>query len=132
MINTAVQPQVEAKTGTTLPRIMLHLEGLAMLMAALVLYSRVSGEWGAFVLLLLTPDLSALGYLAGVRVGSITYNAVHFYAAPIALGLVSLLGGWSLGLSLALIWFAHIGMDRLLGYGLKYPTNFKDTHIGRS
>lgn len=132
MINVVSQSQVEAKSGMTLPRMLLHLEGLAVLMAALVLYGRVSGEWGVFILLLLTPDLSALGYLAGVRVGSITYNAAHFYADPIVLGVVSLLGGWSLGVSLALIWFAHIGLDRLLGYGLKYPTNFKDTHIGRS
>jgi hypothetical protein len=25
----------------------------------------------------------------------------------------------------------HIGMDRALGFGLKYETDFKDTHLGR-
>jgi hypothetical protein len=84
-----------------------------------------------FALLLLAPDLSMLGYVAGPRVGAVVYNVFHAYPLPAVLGIFGLLGGSPLVLAVALIWLAHIGMDRLLGYGLKYPTEFKDTHLGR-
>jgi Domain of unknown function (DUF4260) len=77
----------------------------------------------------LVPDLSMLGYAANARVGAITYNALHCYVGPLVLA------GYSFGLhhlailSLSLIWIAHIGLDRMLGFGLKYPTRFKDTHL---
>ena len=126
------QSQVKAPKQTkTMPGILLRLEGLAVLLTALVLYHQVSGDWLLFVVLLLTPDLAALGYLVNMRVGSLTYNIAHHYGLPLALGLGSFSGGWALGLSLALIWAAHIGMDRVFGYGFKYATNFKDTHLGR-
>ena len=115
----------------SMPRVLLHLEGLAVLLGAVVLYGHVSRNWGAFVLLLLTPDLAMLGYLAGPKTGSVIYNIVHYYGLPIAFGLFSLAGGWTAGIALALIWAAHIGMDRLFGYGLKYASDFKDTHIER-
>ena len=114
-----------------LPRVLLHLEGLAVLVGALVLYFDVDYGWLAIVVLFLAPDLSMLGYLAGPGVGSVTYDAVHTYVGPIALGVVGILGGYDIAAQLALIWFAHIGLDRLLGYGLKYPTGFKDTHLQR-
>ena len=114
-----------------LPRILLHIEGLAVLLGAIALYSQQSGEWAAFILLLLVPDVSAIGYLAGQQVGSILYNLAHFYALPIGLAALSLAVGWDTGISLALIWVAHIGMDRAIGYGLKYSSGFKDTHMGR-
>lgn len=114
-----------------LPRRLLHLEGLAVLVAALALYFDAGYGWLALVLLFLAPDLSMLGYLAGPRVGAFTYDVVHTYALPLALALVGVLGGAELATQLALIWLAHIGLDRLLGYGLKYPTGFKDTHLQR-
>ena len=128
MTNTQVAKQEQA---LSMPRVLLHMEGLAVLLGAVVLYGHVSGNWGAFLLLLLMPDLSMAGYLAGPKTGSVIYNIVHYYGLPIALGLLSLAGGWTTGLSLALIWAAHIGMDRLFGYGFKYPSDFKDTHIAR-
>lgn len=133
-MTTATINQAQEKTGKsamTMPGLLLRLEGLAVLLAALVLYSQVSGNWLMFVALLFTPDVSMIGYLVNVRVGSISYNIVHHYGLPLALGVLSLLAGWTLGLSLALIWAAHLGMDRTLGYGFKYATNFKDTHLGR-
>lgn len=131
-MTTINQAQVQtAKQAMTMPGILLRLEGLAALLTAIVLYSQVSGDWLMFILLLLAPDLAALGYLVNIRIGSVTYNIVHHYGLPLMLGLLSLLGGWTLGLSLALIWAAHVSMDRAVGYGFKYPTNFKDTHLGR-
>ena len=113
------------------PRVLLRLEGAAVLALAVAGYRASGGNWWLFALLLLAPDLAALGYLAGNRVGAATYNLVHTYALPLALLGYGLWGASPLALSLALIWLAHIGMDRAVGYGLKYATAFKDTHLGR-
>jgi hypothetical protein len=114
-----------------LPHLVLRLEGLFAFGAAIVFYVDADYSILALALLFLTPDLSFLGYLAGPRKGSIVYNAVHTYVVPIALGVVGFLGDHDVAVQVALIWIAHIGMDRALGYGLKYPTEFKDTHLHR-
>jgi hypothetical protein len=114
-----------------LPATLLRLEGAVVLVSSVLLYRHIGGNWLLFALLLLAPDLAALGYLAGTSAGSIAYNLVHTYALPAAVLAVGLLGGGPLAIALALIWFSHIGMDRLVGYGLKYATAFKDTHLGR-
>ena len=72
-----------------------------------------------------------LGYVANKKVGAAIYNLAHTYTAPFLLLLVFWLGGRTCDAWLALIWFAHIGFDRLIGYGLKYETAFKDTHLQR-
>ena len=102
-----------------------------MLVAALALY--IDGEYGwlLLVVLFLAPDLSMLGYLAGPRVGAVAYNLAHTYVGPVALALVGVLGESDRAVQLALIWLAHIGVDRAVGYGLKYPTAFNDTHLQR-
>jgi hypothetical protein len=115
----------------SLPSILLRLEGLAAFAISILLYARHDGSLWLFVVLLLAPDLSAVGYLAGKRAGATTYNIAHTYALPAILGGAGLLGGSDLAISLALIWAAHIGMDRAVGYGLKYPSDFKDTHLSR-
>jgi len=112
-----------------LPGNLLRVEGLAVLVGSLVLYFDAGFGWLLLLLLILAPDLSMLGYLGGPAVGSLTYDVVHTYALPIALGVVGVLGESDTAMQLALIWLAHIGMDRLVGYGLKYPTGFKDTHL---
>lgn len=100
-----------------------------MLALAVLLYARGGHSWMLFGVLFLAPDLSFLGYLAGPRIGAAAYNLAHSYAGPgIAAALALLTGRPPV---LALIWAAHIGFDRALGYGLKYPTDFKDTHLGR-
>jgi hypothetical protein len=113
------------------PAAMLRVEGATMLAGGLLLYWTGGGSWWLFALLLLAPDLSMLGYLAGSRVGAAVYNTFHSYPLPAALGLVGLFVGAPIAVSVALVWFTHIGMDRLMGYGLKYPTDFKDTHLQR-
>ena len=110
---------------------LLRAEGLAVLAAALVLYFDADFGWVPLLVLALAPDLSMLGYLAGPRVGAAAYDAVHAYVLPIALGLGGLLADADLAVQLALIWLAHIGADRVIGYGLKYPTGFRDTHLQR-
>jgi Domain of unknown function (DUF4260) len=114
-----------------LPARLLRLEGLAVAAGALVLYFDAGYAWLALLLLALAPDLSALGFLAGPRVGTLAYDLAHTYAWPVALGVGGVLAGSGTATQLALIWIVHIGVDRLLGYGLKYPTSFKDTHLQR-
>ena len=98
--------------------------------AAAVLYARTGVSWWLFAAVWLVPDLSMLGYLAGACRGARIYNAFHTYIAPGALAVCSLLPGAHLALAIALIWANHIGVDRLLGYGLKYGNGFGYTHLG--
>lgn len=108
----------------------LRVEGVLVLIVSAAVYRMDGGGWTWFILFLLLPDLSMLGYLAGPGVGAKVYNAVHSYAGPLLLALVGA-GLGSRGIvSLALIWSAHIGLDRAIGLGLKYPTAFGDTHLG--
>jgi hypothetical protein len=118
-------------TRDRLPSGLLRIEGLAVLLGAIVLYVDVDYSLLAFVALFLVPDISFSGYLFGPRVGAIAYNAVHTYLMPIAVGVIGVATDTDLAVQLALIWLAHIGVDRFLGYGLKYRTAFGDTHLDR-
>lgn len=77
----------------------------------------------------LAPDISMLGYLQNPRVGAAIYNAVHVYVGPLALGAVGLWMGGDLAVVIAATWVAHIGVDRAVGYGLKFPDAFDHTHL---
>ena len=113
------------------PGILLRIEGAALLALSLYLYRSTGAGWGLFLLLFLWPDLGMLGYLANMKLGASLYNLTHFVAFPAVLSAVSLVMHRSGLLSFSLIWIAHIEWDRALGYGLKYPTFFKDTHLQR-
>ena len=116
--------------ATNTPKMILRLEGGAVLAASVAGYAALGGGWGMFALLFLAPDLSMLGYLGGPRLGAAAYNFGHSYLSP------AILAACGVGLTqpqllpLALIWCAHIGFDRLLGYGLKYADAFGHTHLG--
>jgi len=114
-----------------LPAVFLRIEGAALLVAAVMLYFRADYEWWLFLVLLLAPDVGAAGYLLGPKIGAALYDTAHCEALPIALAVVGVLNSSNSCLKIALIWLAHIGMDRAVGYGLKYPTGFKDTHLQR-
>ena len=114
-----------------MPQVLLHVEGAAVFITALVLYAQSGLSWWWFALLLFAPDLSMIGYLRNEAIGSLLYNIIHTYVLPIALGLTAWWFNFELGWQLAIIWLAHIGMDRLVGYGLKYPENFKATHFSK-
>jgi hypothetical protein len=111
-------------------RRLLRLEGLAVLLLAVWLYARGDGGWGFFALLILAPDLFMLGYLEGPGMGARVYNLGHTYAVPVAIGIVGAVSGSATTLQVALIWTAHIGVDRVLGYGLKETTGFTQAHLG--
>ncbi|MBJ8029454.1 DUF4260 domain-containing protein [Bacillus cereus group sp. N21] len=107
----------------------IHLEGLIVLVASIYMYSFCDFSWFIFFLLLLTPDVSMLAYLINNRIGAQVYNLFHTYIVSIFLILIGVFLKSDATLMIGLIWTAHIGMDRLFGYGLKYKTDFKDTHI---
>jgi hypothetical protein len=109
----------------------LRLEGAGFFAVATAAYFVVGGPLWLFVVLGLAPDIAMLGYLAGPRIGSRLYNACHTYLAPVTLGAVGVWLGTTPVTWVALIWAAHIGADRLVGYGLKYPTGFKHTHLSQ-
>lgn len=113
----------------TSPSRLLRLESVALLAVSLLLYWKIGGNWLAFALLLLVPDASMVGYMHGDRIGAAVYNLVHLYLWPSILAVIGILMSNEVTLSLALIWFSHISMDRSLGYGLKLPTGFKHTHL---
>ena len=108
---------------------LLRLEGLCVLTIALIVYAKLGFGWNTFALYFLVPDLSLIGYLAGSRIGALSYNLAHSYVGSIVLlgvGFVSMPALYCVGL----IWIAHIGFDRSLGYGLKYADGFGFTHLG--
>ena len=119
-------PGFPPKSVTTL----LRLEGAAVLIAAIAAYQILGGDWWIFALLILAPDLSMFGLLAGETTGARIYNAAHTYIVPGALAAIGWFGGIDWLTPLALIWIAHIGMDRAVGYGLKYPGFDHHTHLG--
>ncbi|HEV2590997.1 MAG TPA: DUF4260 domain-containing protein [Gaiellaceae bacterium] len=114
-----------------LPRVLLHAEGLVVAVAAIALYFHAGHPWWLLVAVVLAPDVSMVAYLAGPNAGSAAYDVAHTYAFPVALTAIGLIGDVDTAAALGLIWLTHIGIDRALGYGLKYPTGFKDTHLQR-
>lgn len=114
------------------PGVLLRTEGLVLFALATGAYFLSGGGWVLFLVLLLAPDVSMVGYLANRRIGSATYNLAHTVALPAALLAGAWHTGWPVGTSLALIWLAHVGADRGLGFGLKYPdAPFAETHVQR-
>jgi hypothetical protein len=115
----------------TFPRLLLHLEGLAIFLLSLFAYSELGASWSLFAWLFLAPDLAMLGYLMNPRVGAIAYNIAHTYVVALAITAFGFFGGNAFLLALGVIFCAHIGFDRLLGFGLKYPAEFRSTHFQR-
>jgi hypothetical protein len=109
----------------------LRLEGAAVFVAGLAAYGWLGGPWLLVIPLLLLPDVSAIGYLRDPRVGAFTYNLVHNWAFGLGLLGIGLATGSTPIEILGAVAIAHTGMDRAVGYGLKLPTSFQDTHLGR-
>ena len=110
-------------------RMFLILESIVIFIGALLIYLFLSGNWIIFLVLLFAPDIFIVGYLKNSRIGSIIYNIGHIYVWSIILIVIGILIDLNLLILFSLIWIAHISMDRAMGYGLKYPSDFKDTHM---
>lgn len=128
---TATTAGIHTAPVTGSPLVLLRLEGGVVLVGACLAHAALGGSWATFFALFLVPDLAMIGYLAGPRVGAASYNAAHTYLAPALLAGLGLLLGSTMLLGGACVWAAHVGFDRLLGFGLKYSTAFGDSHLGR-
>ena len=113
------------------PSVLLRLEGLVLFAVSVAMFLHLGGMLWHFLLFLLVPDITMIGYALNVRVGAVVYNLGHTLAWPVALGGAALFTNHPEYVPFILIWTAHIGMDRMLGYGLKFPTYFADTHLQR-
>ncbi len=129
---TELQLERSASSGAVRDHVrwILRLEGLVVFAGAIAAYHALDGGWVRFAALFLVPDLSMLGYLASPRLGAAAYNTAHSYIGPALLAGIGLWIGSAMVLPLAAIWVAHIGFDRVLGYGLKYDRGFGFTHLG--
>lgn len=114
----------------TRPLTVQRIEGLALLVVAVVGFGATGFSWWWFAGLLLVPDISMVGYLANPRLGAAVYNTGHTLVVPAALAVWWWAGGPPAVAMVAAVWLAHIGMDRAFGYGLKEPTDFTHTHLG--
>ena len=115
---------------TSKPRLWLRLDALTLLVASLLLFATTHEPWWLVPLIILLPDVFMVGYLRDTRLGALTYNVGHTYLLPATVTLLALAGHHPLVLAIGLLWLGHIGMDRVLGYGLKYDSAFRHTHLG--
>ena len=115
----------------TRPGWMLRVEDACLLAGAVWLYVHLAYGWWMFGLLFLVPDLFMLGFLVNKGVGAAIYNLAHWLVWPLTLIAVGYGEGRMKLVAVGLIWVSHITLDRMLGYGMKYPTGFKETHVQR-
>jgi hypothetical protein len=115
----------------SIPSILLRAEGAVLLAAAVAMFAREDASWWLFAALFFVPDLAMLGYVSGARTGAAVYNAAHSTVIALPLAVIGITTDQSWLTAIALIWLAHIGFDRVIGYGLKYPEGFRLTHLAR-
>jgi hypothetical protein len=130
-MNPALAGNSRLRSHASMPHLLLRLEGLVMLVAAVILYAAQPYGWWLFALLFLAPDLSFAGFAFGKLAGSIVYNLAHTPVLPLLLAVAGIVAGAPLGMEIGLIWLAHIGMDRALGFGLLYPHGSRESHFSR-
>ena len=127
-MNVSKSPLVGSVIGV--PKLILRLEGAVLFAISIAAFATQGQAWWLYPALLLVPDVFMLGYLRNTKLGAIVYNLGHSYPAAALLGLIGFASGSHLLVAIAAIWFGHIGWDRMFGYGLKYATSFKHTHLG--
>lgn len=129
--HTTPHADTAAIPSLSLPSALLRLEGALIFLAVVAAFVHHGWSGWLFVALLFVPDVGMVGYLVNATVGARFYNLVHTYTVPLIVIAVALAAESTLGLQIGLMWLAHCGFDRVWGYGLKYATAFKDTHMQR-
>jgi len=132
---TAALPTIASTSGSSgtahgTPRQWLRLEGATLFVGTLIAYAETGRTWWLVAVVVLLPDLFIVGYLGGTRIGALMYNVAHATPVPAALLGIGWWRHWPSLVAIALVWLAHIGLDRLMGYGLKYSDHFQHTHLG--
>ena len=113
----------------TLPNIFLRIEGFVLFIIASIMFFNQNGSWILYIALLFLPDIGMTGYIMNTKLGAITYNLFHTTSIPLILLIIFFVTQQYSLLIFGFVWLAHIGMDRVAGFGLKYTDNFKHTHI---
>lgn len=108
----------------------LKIEELAQFILGIFLFSQLDYAWWWFPVLILTPDIGVIGYLINAKIGAFIYNIFHNKAIAVFIGLIGFYFNSSLLILIGVILFSHSALDRIFGYGLKYPDSFKNTHLG--
>jgi hypothetical protein len=119
-----------SRNPITNPVTLQRLEGLGLFIGGFYLWITLGSSWWMFLVLLLLPDISMLGYLVNPRVGAALYNLVHSYFLWLLLLALGYLLHQPVLVLVSVLCLSHNGLDRMLGYGLKYPSSFKHTHLG--
>ncbi|AVT82123.1 DUF4260 domain-containing protein [Rhodopseudomonas sp. P1] len=127
---TAALPSADPSVASGGILTVLRAEGLAVFAGCTLFYVISDAPWELYALLFFAPDLGFLGYLAGPKVGAVVYNVLHSTIGPLLLAIAGIVLVVPYAGTVAMIWLAHIGFDRALGYGLKYKTGFRFTHLG--
>ena len=109
---------------------LIKLEEAFMFGLSIFLFSKLDYAWWWYPVLIFAPDLSMLGYIFNTRLGAVTYNFIHHKALGIGLFILGVVLADQFLQLTGLILFGHSSMDRALGYGLKYPDSFQNTHLG--
>jgi uncharacterized membrane protein len=122
---------MKSNAALSMPSIFLRVEGTAIFLGAILAYAQQGASGLLFIALLFVPDVSMLGYVANKQLGALVYNIGHQIALPLMLIGVGVVASTPLAIQIGLIWIAHIGMDRIVGYGFKYASAFKETHMQR-
>jgi Domain of unknown function (DUF4260) len=108
----------------------IKLEEFGLFLFGIYLFNQLDYAWWWFLVLILTPDFSMIGYVFGNKSGAFLYNLVHHRGIAILIYLTGIYFSNHLIQLTGIILFAHSSMDRMMGYGLKYETGFKFTHLG--
>ncbi len=111
-------------------RAWLRAEAFVVFAGAMAVWVALDGGWWRLALLFFVPDISMAAYLIGPRIGAAAYNLAHSYTIPAVLAVTAAALDHVPTILVGALWTAHIGFDRVLGYGLKYPSGFSDTHLG--
>jgi hypothetical protein len=122
-------------SGWDLRRLAYGAGAVALLASAIAVFVSVDAGWWVFPVFVIGPDLA---FLAGIgQTGALergqmpsravpVYNALHRIWAPLALGLIAVVGLLPPALLVgALVWGVHIFFDRAVGYGLRTRAGFQ-------
>jgi hypothetical protein len=112
------------------PKVILRIEGSVLFAASIAVFAVQGQQWWLYPALLLVPDIFMIGYLRNTKLGAVIYNIGHSYPAAALVTTLGFLVSSPITIAVGAIWFGHIGWDRMFGYGLKYGTSFKHTHLG--
>ncbi|MBF4466772.1 DUF4260 domain-containing protein [Flavobacterium sp. LC2016-12] len=108
----------------------IKLEELGLFILGIYLFSLLNYEWWWFLALILVPDFSMLGYVFDTKIGAFLYNIFHHRGIAVLLYIIGCYFKIEILQLTGIILFSHSSMDRFFGYGLKYESGFKYTHLG--